>query len=475
MRLRKERALTFDDVLLVPKHSGVRSRGDVSTQTLLVPGIPLHIPILSSNMDTVTESEMAIAMAHAGGIGVIHRFMTTERMVQEVRRVKRAENLVIDSPITIAPDATVADARRAMQRHTVSGLLVVEPGETHLLGILTRRDILFEDDEGRAVRELMTEDVVTAPPGTTLEEARLICHRAKVEKLPLVDEAGSVRGLITTKDILKRIQNPHATKDARGRLRVGVAIGVKAGERERAAAVVEAGVDVLVLDIAHGHSTNATEMIRFLKREFPQVPLIAGNVASGDGTRALIDEGADAIKVGVGPGSICVTRVVTGFGVPQISALMDAYEVAHAAGIPLIADGGIRTSGDLTKALAAGAHSVMIGSLFAGTRESPGRILLKKGRRYKVTRGMASLGATMSRTDGESDQDWNAVVPEGVEAMVPYRGSITDLLTQLVGGLRSGLSYAGATSIEELHERAEFIEMSSAGLTESKPHDVELM
>ncbi|MBA3533568.1 MAG: IMP dehydrogenase, partial [Ardenticatenales bacterium] len=281
---------------------------------------------------------------------------------------------------------------------------------------------------------------------------------------------------ITTKDIIKRIRHPNATKDRKGRLRVGAAIGVKEGEKGRADAVVAAGVDVLVLDIAHGHSTNAIKMIRHLKKEYPNVPLIAGNVATSDGTLALIDVGADAIKVGVGGGSICITRIVTGFGVPQITAIMDSYEIAHKHNIPIIADGGIRTSGDMTKALAAGAHTVMIGSLFAGTRESPGRIIQKKGRRYKVTRGMASLGATMSRTDTkQEEQDWNSVVPEGVEAMVPYRGSINDLLTQLVGGLRSGLSYAGATTIAELHENAEFMEMSPAGLTESKPHDVELM
>ena len=894
MKIRKRKALTFDDVLLVPHYSPVRSRRDVSTETILLPNFPLHIPIVSSNMDTVTESNMAIAMAHAGGLGIIHRFMTIERMAQEVRRVKRAENLVIENPVTISSDATVAQARRVMQQQDIGGLLILDE-ERRLLGILTTRDVLFEDDATRTVRELMTTEVITAPSSTTLEEARVICHRARVEKLPLVDESGRVTGLITTKDILKRIQHPKATKDEKGRLRVGVAIGVKHGERERAAAVVEAGVDVLVLDIAHGHSTNALEMISFLKREFPQVPLIAGNVATGDGTKALIDAGADAIKVGIGPGSIClnrdaqilmadnsvkpicqvqlgdhvvthsgriqpviktyrrwyqgsmvalnvcgcpdtlhitpnhevlaitfdalesaknggqdlfsntslrwvradelkrhdllvipkqqytveahvfdlakivphyhydqsavwattsginpneesdkdlafntsrgvmstivtdqsehklsrfisldsrlmrllgyyltkgyvvgnqnnrkvhftfkrhesayvedvcqlvsdifaynrmnvrqsphntveivvhhhaiahffetlipsgvsnkrvpgfvlnqsrtnlrqlligalrgdgclkeptgiaykttsphlanqiaevftrlgylpsiqsdeyeqkngstsyhvhigatqgsrfadefpelglefesnikpkqqifddekyiyvpirsveleenqelevfnlevaedntyvanrvavhncVTRIVTGFGMPQITAIMDSYEEAHKAGIPIIADGGIRTSGDMTKALAAGAHTVMIGSLFAGTRESPGRIMQKKGRRYKVTRGMASLEATMSRTDRGDEQDWNSVVPEGVEAMVPYRGSIDGLLTQLVGGLRSGLSYAGATNIEELHENAEFLEMSVAGLNESKPHDVELM
>jgi len=474
MKIRQRKGLTFDDVLLVPQYSPIRSRRDVSTETLLLPDFRLHIPLISSNMDTVTESEMAMAMAHAGGIGIIHRFMTIERMAQEVRRVKRAENLVIENPVTISPSASIAEARQVMQEQRIGGLLVLDH-EQRLIGILTKRDVVFEDDATRLVHELMTTEVITAPPETTLQEAKLICHRAKVEKLPLVNKAGQVTGLITTKDWGRRIQHPNATKDEKGRLRVGVAIGVKLGEKERAAAVVEAGADVLVLDIAHGHSTNALDMMAFLKREFPQIPLIAGNVATGEGTKALIDAGADAIKVGVGPGSICITRVITGFGMPQITAIMDSYEEAHKAGIPIIADGGIRTSGDITKALAAGAHTVMIGSLFAGTRESPGRIMQKKGRRYKVTRGMASLGATMGRTDKQAEQDWNSVVPEGVEAMVPYRGSIGGLLTQLVGGVRSGLSYAGARNINELHEKAEFIEMSGAGLNESKPHDVELM
>lgn len=474
MKIRPRRGLTFDDVLLVPRHSPVRSRRDVTTTTRVTAGISLAIPILSANMDTVTESEMAIAMAHAGGLGVIHRFMSPERMAAEVQRVKRAENLVVDHPQTISHETPVREARELMARHEIGGLLVVD-AEMHLIGIVTARDVLFEDDPDCPAGRLMTREVVTAPPRTTLEEARQICHRAKIEKLPLVDAQGVVRGLITTRDIIKRIQFPDATKDERGRLRVAAAIGVKQGELQRAEQVVEAGADLLVLDIAHGDSANAIDMIGTLKRRFPVVPLLAGNVATADGTRALIDAGADGVKVGVGPGSICITRVVTGYGVPQVTAIMEAYEVAHAAGIPLVADGGIRTSGDLTKALACGAHTAMIGSMFAGTRESPGRVIQRQGRRYKVTRGMASLGATMNRSENQEVQDWNAVVPEGVEAMVPYRGTVAELLVQLLGGLRSGLSYAGATTIEQLHERAEFLEMSSAGLIESRPHDVELM
>lgn len=474
MRIRQQEGLTFDDVLLVPRRSAIKSRRDVSTASVLVPGISLDIPIVSANMDTVTESEMAIAMARAGGIGVIHRFMSPERQAAEVRRVKRAENLVVEKPFTIRPDVTVAEARARMAEWDTGGLLVTDD-TNQLLGILTTRDVLFEDNDQALVRDLMTprERLITATPGIPMSEARAILHRARVEKLPLVDETGQIRGLITSKDIVARQRFPRATKDEKGRLRVGAAVGVKRGELERAALLVEAGVDVLVLDIAHGHSENAIGMARRLTREFSAVPLIAGNVATGSGVRDLVEAGAAAVKVGVGPGSICITRLVTGFGVPQLTAIMDSAQAARELGVPIIADGGIRTSGDLVKALAAGAQSVMIGSLFAGTRESPGRIVQRHGRRYKVTRGMASLGATMSRQDN-SELDWNSIVPEGVEAMVPYRGSVSELLTQLVGGLRSGLSYCGAHTIAELQENAEFIKMSPAGMAESKPHDVEL-
>lgn len=476
MRIRDQHALTFDDVLLVPRRSPVRSRRDVDTSTDLVRGIRMAIPIISANMDTVTESEMAITMARLGGLGVIHRFMTIERQVAEVLRVKRAENLVVEDPYRIAPTATVAEARRLMDEWGSGGLLVMD-AEDNLLGILTTRDILFEDDETRPVAELMTprERLVTAPPGTSLEEARKILHRAKVEKLPLVDENGRVHGLITAKDIVKRRQYPQATKDEKGRLRVGAAIGVKRGERERANALIRAGADILVLDIAHGHSDNALDMLKWLRDTYGEdVRIMAGNVATAEGVRDLAEAGADAVKVGVGPGSICITRIVTGFGVPQLSAVIECSEAAREYGVPIVADGGIRTSGDLTKALAAGAQSVMIGSLFAGTRESPGRIVQRQGRRYKVTRGMASLGATMSRQDS-AEIDIEQVVPEGVEAMVPYRGSVVDIVRQLVGGLRSGLSYAGAYTIPELQANAEFVPITLAGMQESKPHDVEVL
>lgn len=476
MKLREDSGLTFDDVLLVPRRSSVRSRSDVDTSTDLVPGIGLNIPVVSANMDTVTESDMAITMARYGGIGIIHRFMTIERQIEEVSRVKRAENLVVKDPYLISPDTSVEEARRAMDEWESGGLLVTED-ETHLLGILTTRDVLFEDDDSRSIYELMTprDELVTAPPDTTLEQARRILHEAKVEKLPLVTDDNRIAGLITAKDIVKRQQYPNATKDRRGRLRVGAAIGVKSGEFKRAAGLISADVDVLVLDIAHGHSDNAVDMLTQLRAEFDDtLRIIAGNVATPEGVRELVDAGADAVKVGVGPGSICITRVVTGFGVPQLTAVSECARAAREVGVPIIADGGIRNSGDMTKALAAGAHSVMIGSMFAGTRESPGRVVRKQGRRYKVTRGMASLEATINRPDTNSDRDWNQIVAEGVEAMVPYRGSVVEVLHQLVGGLRSGMSYAGGFTLEELHENAEFMRVTSAGRQESGPHDVEL-
>ncbi len=476
--------LTFDDVLLVPKRSAVVSRSHVSTATRLSRRIRLNIPIVSANMDTVTESEMAIAMARAGGIGIIHRFMPIERQAAEVARVKRSEGYVVENPYTVPPTMSIAEVRRFMEEYDTGGILVVDE-ENHLLGIITTRDLLFLEDDNLTVAEVMTprERVITAPPGTTMEEAKRILWRHRIEKLPLVTEDNHVVGLITAKDIVRREKYPQATKDEKGRLRVGAAIGVRPGFLRRAEALLEAGADVLVVDIAHGHSDNCINAVRELRRQFGEdVEIIAGNVATAQGTADLIEAGADAVKVGIGPGSICVTRIVTGFGVPQITAVQECARVAREAGIPIIADGGIRNSGDLVKALAAGASSVMVGSLLAGTTESPGRVVIRNGRRYKIVRGMASLTANIDRQQvadevRETGQeiDWEKVVPEGVEAVVPFRGNVSEVLDQLVGGLRSGLSYGGAFTIEELWENAEFIQITPAGLFESRPHDVETL
>ncbi|MFN8471267.1 MAG: IMP dehydrogenase [Anaerolineae bacterium] len=473
-------ALTFDDVLLVPRHSAIRSRADVSTATQLSRNISLSIPIVSANMDTVTESAMAIALARAGGIGIIHRFNTPQRQAAEVAKVKRAESYVVEHPYTIAVTATMGEGRRLMDTLDTGGLLVMD-GET-LVGILTERDILFEENAKRPVHELMTprERLITASPETSVDEARAILHRNKIEKLPLLDADGRVCGVITSKDIVKRKQFPQATKDGKGRLRVGAAVGVRPGFLDRAAMLLEAGADTIVVDIAHGHSENAIDAVRNLRRTFGQIDIIAGNVATAEGVEALADAGADAVKVGVGPGSICVTRIVTGFGVPQLSAIIECAEAARRAGVPIVADGGIRTSGDVVKALAAGGQTVMIGSLLAGTTESPGLTVMRRGRKFKVSRGMASLAANISRQGTEpgdkapSEIDWQAVVAEGVEAVVPYRGDVGEVLAQLVGGLRSGLSYAGATTIAELQANARFVRITQAGVKESGPHDVEL-
>ena len=479
MKLRSTPGLTFDDVLLVPRRSSVSSRGDVSTATRLTRGISIAIPIVSANMDTVTEWQMAVAMARAGGIGIIHRFMSAEREAQEVRRAKRAESHIVESPVTLPPDATAGEARSEMTRRGIGSFVVVDESG-RLLGLATRRDLQFADDAD-AVQSLMTpvKRLITAPAGTGLEQARGILREHRVEKLPLVDREGRVAGLITAKDVLRTLQYPQATKDAKGRLRVGAAVGVREGYLERAALLVQAGADVLVVDIAHGHSDSAIEATRSLRREFPDVEIISGNVATADGTRDLIEAGADSVKVGVGPGSICITRVVTGFGVPQLSAVAECAEAAAPFDVPIIADGGIRTSGDIVKALAAGASSVMLGSLLAGTDESPGVVVLRNNRRTKVSRGMASLGATMERPDRQpeegEDPAWTRVVAEGVEAAVPYRGAVDDLLTQLVGGLRSGLSYGGARTIRELQDTAEFVQITPAGVLESGPHDVDVL
>lgn len=471
--------LTFDDVLLVPKRSPIVSRSQTDLRTKLSRKITLNIPIISANMETVTESGMAIALAREGGIGIIHRFITIEDQVDEILRVKRSESVMIEQPYTIKPDVTMAEARKAMAEYGVSGLLVEEEGK--LAGIITRRDITFEKNNKRKVSERMTKDVITAKAGTTIEQAKEILHNQRIEKLPVVDDKKRIMGLITSKDILKMEQYPHASKDKKGRLLVGAAVGIKGDYLERTEALLEAGADVLVVDIAHGHSENAITTVHMIKKAFPDCELVAGNVATGDGARDLIKAGVDAVKVGVGSGSICITRVVTGSGVPQLTAVIDSVKVAKDYDIPVISDGGIRNSGDITKALAAGASSVMVGSLFGGTDESPGKTLVKNGKKFKMYRGMASFYASLGRKYREEgsqvvdSDDLNDYVPEGVEAMVSYKGSVVEIVRQLAGGLRSGLSYCGAKTIPEMQKNAEFIKMTSAGYIESQPHDVNVM
>lgn len=478
MKIRQDIALTFDDVLLVPRRSSIRSRRAVSTRTRFSRGIELALPVVSSNMDTVTESAMALAMARLGGLGVIHRFMTIARQASEVERVKRAEGFVVEHPRSVPPDATVQDARALLARHNIGGLLVCGPDD-EVLGLVTTRDLLFESDASRPVAEVMTprDQLVTAEPDATLETVRETLREHRLEKLPVFSHTGTLRGLITAQDIIKNEQWPDATKDTRGRLCVAAAVGVRSSDLDRAEACVRAGADALVVDIAHGHSDTALEMVTQLKQRFPQVEVVGGNVATAEGVRDMAAAGADAVKVGVGAGSICITRVVTGFGVPQLAAIDECAQAGHALGVPIIADGGIRTGGDVTKALAAGASTVMLGSLLAGTDESPGVSVIRNGRRYKVVRGMASLTANIDRQEVElhrevDPEDWERVVPEGVEALVPVRGPAKDLVHQLVGGLRSGLSYAGTASIEELWENAEFVQITSAGKQESDAHDV---
>lgn len=484
LRIRADAALTFDDVLLVPRYSEVRSRSAAQTHTRFSRRIGLAMPIVSSNMDTVTESEMAIALARAGGIGVVHRFLTIQRQAEEVRRVKRSQATVVKAPLTLPPDARVGEARALMGEDGVGGVIVVD-ADDRPVGIVTRRDIMFFDDDSAPIADVMTprERLVTAPAGTTTAEARRRLDAHRIEKLPLVDADGRLAGLITAKDLEHRSAFPHATIDPTGSLRVAAAVGVRPGYLERAEQLLHAGADALVIDIAHGDSVMAVDAARELRRTFGDGwDMVVGNVATADGTRRLIDVGADAIKVGIGPGSICVTRIVTGFGVPQLSAIADCAAVTAAADVPLVADGGIKAAGDIVKALAAGAQSVMIGSLLAGTRESPGMVVVRGGRRYKVTRGMASLEANIALQATERalpaaqipKKEYERVVPEGVEARVPYRGPVDAILYQLVGGLRSGLSYAGAVTIPELQATAEFVRISPAGQRESGPHDVDL-
>ncbi len=479
MKILPDLALTYDDVLLVPQYSDVPSRRKLSTQTKLTRKIILQSPIVSANMDTVTESEMAIAMAREGGIGIIHRFMSIDEQVRQIARVKKAESFVVDNPISLTTSSTVADVKRIVEDTYTGGILVLDE-KGRIVGIVTTRDLLFEEDGKRPISEIMTRNVVTASRDTSLEEAEKILHKHRVEKLPLVDADGRLAGLITMKDIMKIAEYPKATKDLRGRLSVGAAVGVKSSDLKRVERLLEAGADCIVVDIAHGDSRLEIEIINQIRRNFSDAQIIAGNVATAEGTQRLIDAGADAVKVGVGPGSICITRIVAGAGVPQLTAVINCAAVARPQGIPIIADGGVRTSGDIVKALAAGASTVMLGSLLAGTDESPGLLMTRKGHRYKVSRGMASLQANVARRvrEGEGEvtqEEIEDYVSEGVEAAVPYRGSAREMLSQLVGGLQSGMSYTNAHTVDELHEKAVFVRMTEVGLRESRPHDVEVI
>ena len=470
--------LTFDDVLLVPKYSDITSRSQTDLGTKLSRNISINIPFVSANMDTVTESSMAVAMARAGGIGIVHRFLTIKEQANEVLKVKRSGSVMIENPYSINQEKSINDAQEYAEDKEVSGLLVVD-SDSKLVGIVTERDLLFANTNG-TISDIMTKDVVTAKPGVTLDEAKEILHKHRVEKLPIVDDLGIIKGLITSKDITNNADFPNASKDKKGSPLVGAAVGVKGDFLERSESLLEAGVDVLVVDIAHGHSENAINTVRNIKKAFPNCELIAGNIATAQGAEDLIKAGVDAVKVGVGSGSICITRVITGSGVPQLTAVMDCAKIGNDYGVPIISDGGTRTSGDATKALASGASSVMVGSMLGGTDESPGTVLTKNGKRFKVYRGMASLAASIGRKSKETgslsfDDDLNDYVAEGVEAMVPYKGTVVDILKQLSGGVRSGLSYCGARTIPQMQENAEFIKMSRAGFAESQPHDVSLM
>ena len=474
-RIRPSDGLAFDDVLLVPGHSTVHPR-QVDVSTRLTRAIPLNLPFVSAAMDTVTEADMAIAMARLGGIGVIHKNLPIDRQAAEVDRVKRSESGMILDPITLPPDRPIREALHLMARFRISGVPIVDTAR-RLVGIITNRDLQFENNLDRPIREVMTsQNLVTAPVGTTLEEAVRILARHKVEKLPVVSADGKLQGLITVKDVFKRRDYPLANKDQLGRLRVAAAVGATRDAASRAQALLGAGCDVLVVDSAHGHSEGVLQAVAALREAFPDAQLVGGNVATKDGARALVERGVDAVKVGVGPGSICTTRVVTGVGVPQVTAIQDA--VAGASGVPVIADGGVKYSGDAVKALAAGADSVMMGAVFAGTEESPGESLLYEGRRFKVIRGMGSLSAmqegSADRYFQEGEMSASKLVPEGIEGRVPYKGPVADVVFQLVGGLRSGMGYCGVPTIKDLQTRTEMVRITAAGLRESHPHDVSI-
>lgn len=470
-----EEALTFDDVLLVPAKSSVLPR-EVDVTTYLTPEIKLNIPIISAAMDTVTEANLAIALAREGGIGILHKNMNIERQCEEVDKVKRSESGMIKDPVTLSPDKTVRDALELMRKYSVSGIPIVDSTK-RLVGILTNRDLRFEPNEKLRVSQLMTKDnLVTAPIGTTLEKAEKILQRHKIEKLPVVDKKGILRGLITFKDIMKKKRHPLACKDEHGRLRVGAAVGVTRDTFDRIDALTKAGADTIIIDTAHGHSTGVIKTIQEARKKFRYIQLIAGNIGTYEAAIDLINCKVDAIKIGIGPGSICTTRVIAGVGVPQISAVMNAYRAVKKLGIPLIADGGIKQTGDVAKVLAAGAHSVMIGSLFAGVEESPGESILYEGRSFKSYRGMGSLAAmkegSKDRYFQDAEDDIAKLVPEGVEGRVPYKGPLEHTIYQLVGGLRAAMGYCGVKNIEQLRKNARFVKMTSSGLKESHPHDV---
>ena len=473
-----QKALTFDDVLLLPAHSRVLPR-DVSLKTRLSRKIELNIPLVSAAMDTVTEARLAIAMAQEGGIGIVHKNLTAQGQAAEVAKVKRFESGVLRDPMTVTPEQTVREVIALQREHKISGFPVVKNGK--VVGIVTNRDLRFETQLDQPVKAIMTPQrkLITVRDGASREDAMKLMHQHRLERVLVVDEEFHLKGLVTVKDILKESEHPNACKDPQGKLRVGAAVGVGEGTDERVAALVEAGADVLVVDTAHGHAQGVLDRVKWIKSRYPKVEVVGGNVGTADGARALVDHGADGVKVGIGPGSICTTRIVAGVGVPQITAIQNVAEALGKSGVPLIADGGVRYSGDIAKALAAGAHAVMLGSLFAGTEESPGEIELFQGRSYKAYRGMGSLGAMQKgaadRYFQDSEMNVDKLVPEGVEGRVPYKGSALSVVQQLMGGVRASMGYTGCTNIEELRTRPQFVEISSAGMRESHVHDVQIV
>ena len=468
-----KQGLTFDDVLLIPAHSDVLPR-DVDVRTHLTQNVTLNIPVMSAGMDTVTEAEMAIAMAREGGIGVIHKNMSIDEQAREVKLVKRSEHGIIVDPIYLAPDNTLSDADELMNKYHISGVPITENGK--LVGIITNRDMRFETDLSRPISDIMTsKGLITAPEHTTMEEAKRILQAHRIEKLPLVDDDGHLKGLITIRDIEKMRKFPNSNKDSDGRLKVAAAIGVTSDVEDRVEALLDAKADVLVIDTAHGHSEGVLQTIRRLRKAFPHLELIAGNVATYDATKALIEAGVSAVKVGIGPGSICTTRVIAGIGVPQITAIYDCAKAAEGTAIPIIADGGIQYSGDIAKALGAGASCVMLGNLLAGTEEAPGEMIIYQGKNYKSYRGMGSLGAMQAGSkDRYFQQNAKKLVPEGIEGRIPYKGHVSDVLFQLIGGLRASMGYCGAKNIKAMNEDTQFIQITGAGLRESHPHDVSI-